>query len=407
MNTTKGLRFAPIIRVSTERQEQQGESLQTQKEQIIQAVNGLEGTIPEYCWKYSGQEHATPGHERKKYDMLLEDASKNMFDAVICRDHSRWSRDNKKSIDGLEILRKFGIRFFVGTQEQDLWNPEDYMLIAMFSSFNQYVADKQSKDSIDSRIKNAKEGKPSAGKLPWGRTYDKETKKWGIDLEKKQIIEQIANEYLEGGKGKEIAKKYGINYSPMMKVLRERCGDSWDISLKNKRLNIHETITMKVPRLLPEKTIQAIRKKIDANRTYMHGEIKHVYPLRGMIFCSECGFALSGQVNRWEKRYYRHPKSECKAFNSIPAEIVEDAVLFDLFSFFGDKAKMQKAAKDAIPNLKQLQEMKAKIANHQKMLHGIKKERSNLIGAMKKCGIEIEHEALRKVSTSLITGKIY
>ena len=60
LTDTKGLRFAPIIRVSTEKQERQGESLQTQKEQILQNVKVLGGTIPEYCWEYSGQEHATP-----------------------------------------------------------------------------------------------------------------------------------------------------------------------------------------------------------------------------------------------------------------------------------------------------------------------------------------------------------
>ena len=59
------LRFAPLIRVSTEKQEQKGESLRTQKTQIEQAVEYLNGKIPKRCWKYSGQEHATPNQERE------------------------------------------------------------------------------------------------------------------------------------------------------------------------------------------------------------------------------------------------------------------------------------------------------------------------------------------------------
>jgi DNA invertase Pin-like site-specific DNA recombinase len=120
------LRFAPIIRVSTERQKQKGESLNTQKSQILQYVANITGgTIPDYCWQYCGQEHATPGQERALLDKLLADASKNLNDAVIVCDHSRWSRDNKKSKEGLEILRKNRIRFFVGPAERDLNNPTD------------------------------------------------------------------------------------------------------------------------------------------------------------------------------------------------------------------------------------------------------------------------------------------
>jgi hypothetical protein len=71
----KPLRFAPFIRVSTERQERQGESLRTQKKRIIQNVKSLGGAIPKHCWKYSGSEHATPDYrlERKMLCQLLED----------------------------------------------------------------------------------------------------------------------------------------------------------------------------------------------------------------------------------------------------------------------------------------------------------------------------------------------
>lgn len=61
------LRFAPIIRVSTEKQANRGESLRTQTSQIEQYVKSLSGIIPSNCLVYSGQEHATPEIERKKF----------------------------------------------------------------------------------------------------------------------------------------------------------------------------------------------------------------------------------------------------------------------------------------------------------------------------------------------------
>lgn len=66
------LRFAPLIRVSTEQQEQQGQSLEVQKAKIVNAVKALNGVIPKVCKeKYSGQEHATAGFEREKFKQLL------------------------------------------------------------------------------------------------------------------------------------------------------------------------------------------------------------------------------------------------------------------------------------------------------------------------------------------------
>lgn len=59
----KKLRFAPIIRVSTEQQKERGASLNVQTEQIEQYVELLKGVVPENCRQYSGQEHATPDQE--------------------------------------------------------------------------------------------------------------------------------------------------------------------------------------------------------------------------------------------------------------------------------------------------------------------------------------------------------
>ena len=82
----KPLRFAPLVRVSTEDQEKRGESLKVQQVQIEQAVKTLGGVLIPEPWRYSGQEHATAGFERKKFDELLRDARKGLFDAVIVVD---------------------------------------------------------------------------------------------------------------------------------------------------------------------------------------------------------------------------------------------------------------------------------------------------------------------------------
>src|SRR5262245_16035527 len=94
------IRFAALIRVSTEAQERQGESLRTQRKDNETCVEQLGGSIAGF---YGGQEHGTPGWERKEFDRLLRDAAAGLFDAVIVNHIDRWGRDDKRSIEGLDI----------------------------------------------------------------------------------------------------------------------------------------------------------------------------------------------------------------------------------------------------------------------------------------------------------------
>jgi site-specific DNA recombinase len=229
------LRFAPVIRVSTERQAQRGESLATQKTQIIQAVERLGGIVPECCWEYSGQEQATPDQERKIINKLLSDARKGIFDAVIVCDASRWSRDNRMSKDGLDILKKNGIRFFVHTTEYNLSRPEHLLFLGMTTEINEFHAQEQARKSILNRIARARRNLPASGNLPFGRTFDKKTGQWGIDTEKQKIIQIAAEKYLNGESIINIAKKFSMNHTTLHKVLTRRSGDKWEqkFRLKN------------------------------------------------------------------------------------------------------------------------------------------------------------------------------
>ena len=72
--------------------------------EIKQAVEQRGGKI--VAW-HGGQEHATPGYEKKEIDRLLADALKQpkSFDAVIVAHADRWSLgDNTKSQHGLKVF---------------------------------------------------------------------------------------------------------------------------------------------------------------------------------------------------------------------------------------------------------------------------------------------------------------
>lgn len=366
------LRFAPLVRVSTEKQAFKGESLHTQDAQIRQYVKSLNGVIPEDCLIYSGQEHATPDIERTKLEQLLNDSSKDKFDAIIVCDTSRWSRDNLKSKEGLGILRNNGIRFFVGTMEYDLYNPEHNFILGMSAEVGELQARQQSLKSITNRIERARRGIPTCGKIPYGRTYDKVKNLWGVDPEKQRNLQWAAKEYLDGKSIVDISKVLGINFSNLWKVLTTRSGPEWQITFKSPKLNIDETVTLQIPPLLDAETINAIKHQGKANKTYQHGQMKNQYLLSRMVFCKHCGYTLSGQTNHNGGQYYRHPrhrKKECCVTSWVPAKALGEAVLVALLQTFGDRERIEKAMQEAIPdfsNIKQMQDELIHLENKKK-----------------------------------------
>lgn len=351
----KPLRFAALIRVSTERQEKQGESLRTQQTQIEAAVKQLGGEIVR---RYAGQEHATSGWEREQRDKMLAEAQQHRkpFDAVIVAHEDRWSRDDTRSGADLEKLQQADIRFFVLNREQDLSDPSARMYLGMSAVIGAYHARNQSKKSIENRIERAKRNIPTGGTLPFGRTFDKATGKWGIDEDKHAMIRDVAERYLAGESLGKLAEEHGVNYSNLTVTLRERCGDTYALNFRDDRLNIDETVTLQVPRLLPEKTIRALQQRLEANRTYMHGSPKYDYLLGGRIFCETCGFSLTGVFDNGI-RYYRHnlrsDKCPLRPRPLVRADAIEPAVVRDLFNMFGNAAAIERAVKDGTPDRSQ------------------------------------------------------
>lgn len=381
----KPLRFAALRRVSTERQEKVGESLHTQKTQMASDVEHLHGKI--VGW-YGGQEHATPGHEKQEVDRLLADATKGKFDAVIVAHADRWSRDNAKSKAGIRILKENKIRFFVRTFEYDLFNPTQTFHLGMSAEIGELNAATQTKKSIENRIERAKKGIPTGGKLPFGRTFNKDTEKWGVDPEKKAMVVDVARRYLAGESMESLAKEYGINHANLHKIIMHRCGTEWSIRFDVDELNIHEVVPFTIPRLLPDSTIKKLNAKAAESKKYSHGLTKYKYLLSGMVLCDHCGYAMMGQTNhsprKKQKQYYRHARGRrakpCDCEKTwVDAITIEENVMRQLFDIFGNPQAVEKAIDEATPNRERLKELYEQQTRLEASLAKIEKGRGQIV----------------------------
>uniref|UniRef100_I2PZ21 Site-specific recombinase, DNA invertase Pin n=1 Tax=Desulfovibrio sp. U5L TaxID=596152 RepID=I2PZ21_9BACT len=340
------LKFACLARVSTEAQEKKGESLDTQETQLRNAVRSVGGELFKL---YRGQEHATSGQDRSLLDQLLSDGEKHLFDAVMVADHSRWSRDNRRSKDDLELLRRCRIRFFILTQEFDLYNYDHNFMLGMQGEIAEYYANTQSYKAMINKIERAKKGYPSscgAQKVPFGRTFDKKTGQWGIDPEKQSLIREIVRLILdEDWTCMKAALHFGIRVATLNKQIK-RIGSTWVQRFHSDRLNIHEEIVTKIPGLVPDDVAEQVKAKVSSYNSYNRGPQKHFYLFSRKVIDAGTGETLTGKttISRGKEYKYYRPWFGAKAVDyQIPSHILEEAVLNELFMVLSGKAQMKAA----------------------------------------------------------------
>ncbi|OPY09236.1 MAG: hypothetical protein A4E66_01760 [Syntrophus sp. PtaB.Bin001] len=155
----------------------------------------------------------------------------------------------------------------------------------------------------------------------------------------------------------DLPKILNRSVSSVWRIFTQGLGDSYQIVFKSERFNINETVTLKIPRIVDDETIEKVNKQLSANRLYKHKHLKNKYLLSRMIFCENCGFALVGVTNAGYS-YYRHqPFRRCSSFASVRADVIENLVLTDIINNFGDVAELEKSMKMAVPDLEKRKEL--------------------------------------------------
>ena len=345
------LRFAPIIRVSTEKQREKiRASLDHQTNKIERYVKQLGGVVPKW---YKGQESAMPGRDRVIFNQLLEDSEKGLFDAVIVTNVDRFSRDNGVANACIERWKELGIKFYEGTSELDLYHPGQEKYVKESALAGEYVVKRNALDSMNVRIEKAEAGYPSSNaSWPFGRIWNPETEKWTVDRKKKKQIEGAARRYIKGDETIEnIARSIRVSRASLYRTLYLNSGPIWIQNFNSKLLNIHAEVPTEVGELLDAKTREAVHFRKNMNKT-KHGEQKNFYALTKFIWCEHCGSRLFGNpVGKY--LYYNHKsedKPNCAHTKGIRKEELDNAVLVHLIRTFGDVELIEKAVKKAHPD---------------------------------------------------------
>lgn len=408
--TKKGgekLRFAPIIRVSTEAQEKKGESLGLQKKQIKDTVKFLGGSIPKHCWQYCGQEHATPNQERKLFNKMLADCEDDLFDAVIFAEPTRWARDQEIHARAVKVLQKNGKRLFMGTTEFNLNDPSAKRMLGYAAVDAESTAGQMQKSSVLGKIEIAKRGFPINGRILFGRKLlnpqdrSVKTKKAEYDITPKdqKFAQKIADRYIAGESFEKLHKQQNrLGLSTLRRVITRQSGPKWQRKFECEEFGIKETFETDIAELLDKKTRDAIKKRIELNTSLDRGYIKHKYLLKSLIRCGYCGKKFYGKTYKNGQVYYRHNKPLCGHIYSIKADRLELPVLAKVLQVTHDYEAAEEAIKLAIPDQKERKKLTAERKKQQRKLAKLKTDKSNLLRVAKKAGADSDEEVVAELA---------
>ena len=255
---------------------------------------------------------------RPQYEMMMNQLRQNMADMVVIYDQSRMFRKMTAWFAFRDELEAMGVAVVSVTQPmigKDLRDPTNFLTEGSMALFNQIWALQTRQKVIEKMRFMARNGQHTGGVPPLG--YAVQDGALVVCEEEAAIVRRIFREYAEGRTYREIIS--GLNADG----LTTRNGKSFGsnslhdllrnekyigvlvygkvIKRVNGKRNSHgipgrDIIRLEnaCPALIDKATWEKVQVKMDMNKRDHAGRPATVrdYPLKGKVFCGECGAAM-------------------------------------------------------------------------------------------------------------------
>ena len=298
-------------RFSSHRQGEQSIEGQVAEAQRFADAHGL--TIVHV---YADRAQTGRNDNREQFQLMLADAAKHAFDALIVWKTDRIGRNKEEIALNKYHLKKNGVKiYYVAEAIPD--TPEGIILEAVIEGMAAYYSEQLSQNVRRGMKTSAQKGRYTGGTCPLGYTIDK-NKKYVIDPKHAPTVRQIFNLYAEGKTITEIVKILNEQ------GLRTTKGNvfthnSLRTVLRNKKYigtyeyNDEVTIENVVPPIIDAETFHKVQELLDFNHLKGgHKKAKVDYLLTEKLFCGKCGALMSG-VCGTSKQGVRHHYYICSA----------------------------------------------------------------------------------------------
>ena len=254
---------------------------------------------------------------RPQFDAMLEKLAMGQGDAIVCFDQSRLARDFLNWFALRQQLESMGVRIVSITQQYVGGDIRDNTVLiqeTFLALHNQmHVEDTRRKTKAALRYR-AQQGFHTGGKPPLG--YDLKEKRLIVNQQEAAIVRKIFVEYAAGrsygelikllnaeGHRTKAGKQFGANSLHDLLQNRRYIGEfafgrkAYDRQGKRSRLAPSgEIVTVEHPELaiVPKEIFEKVQQRMKNNQRIGAGRptTARNYPLRGKVFCGECGSSM-------------------------------------------------------------------------------------------------------------------
>ncbi len=277
---------------------------------------------------FSGTNDRRPGFQR-----MLEDAEKGLFDVVVMHKVDRAARNEYDYYTNMHRLHLAGVRVEYAGTSFDSSTPEGLFMEAQLVGMAAYYSRNLSGEIKKGQRENFFEGKCTNGSLCYG--YKTGARNYIIiDEERASAVRYAFRAYAEGATYSEI-KRWLHEHGYRTARGNDFSSTALHDMFKNPRYigtailgHIKKDIRGKrnshapmpkdalikedaLPAIIDKELWKKVQERMEKNKRLSgSGRKQNTYLLTGLIYCGECGSAMTGTVIRkghsdYRKRYYR------------------------------------------------------------------------------------------------------
>ena len=286
------MKAALYTRISTDSQaEVEFNSCETQEIKIRSFISSQSDI--EVFKAYSDQGYSGASIDRPSLQEMLIDIQNGNIDLVISYKIDRLTRSPKDFYQLIELFEKHNVSFISVTERFDTSTPSGRLLRNIMLTFAQFERELISERIRDKMAERAKKGMWNSGNTPLG--YKRENKVLVIEPKEAEIIRNIYEVYISTGSLSEVYKDL------KSKKMFHRNG----LPLMNTRIeDILRNILYTGKILYKGNVYKGIHNPIISDTLFEQAQLCHQRRIRlrrvpnyalfpGLLFCKECGSAMS------------------------------------------------------------------------------------------------------------------
>ncbi len=336
-------RVALYIRVSTDRQAKEGDSLEAQENALMEYCKDNNYVIVD---KYIDGGESGQKIKRTNLQRMLEDVKKDKIDLILMTKLDRWFRNIGDFYKVIEIIKAHNTNWKTIWEDYDTTTASGEFWLNMSLSMGQLEA-KRTSERINEVFNHKYNVQKTvcSGKFPYGYKID-ENKHLVIDEDKRQSVIDMFNHFDKYNCLNETTRWFSNTFYPVSSyTIRKRLKNSVYIG-KYRKFKTGEIIENFAPAIIDEELFYRVQEKFKKNIKMQQpdptrrGHNANPYIFTGLLFCKECGGRLSGKTNPYRTHYYncrRNEKHICSNTRCVNERKLEKYMLENILIVIQDR----------------------------------------------------------------------